>query len=128
MFALRNGPWKLVFGNGNGLPDGLGSGNGDPFGRPWRLFDLEKDHRESNNVATAHPEVMARMEAALERLRAAEDGTLSADATLRSLNFTGIDIGPFDPGVRNYTATVARRIQTLEVTAIPTATDALAGC
>ena len=126
MFALRNGPWKLVFGNGNGLPDGLGSAEtGEPFGRPWRLFDLEKDHRESNNVATAHPEVMARMEAALERLRAAEDGTLSADATLRSLNFAGIDIGPFDPGVRNYTATVARRIQTLEVTAIPTATDAL---
>ncbi len=107
IFALRDGRWKLV------------------IHEPRELYDLEQDHGETNNVATAHPEVVARMEAALERIRAAEDGTLSADATLRSLNLAGIDIGPFDPGVRTYAATVARRIMTVEVTAIPTATDAL---
>ena len=123
MFALRDGRWKLVFGNGDGGPHGAWAG--EPFGRPWPLFDLEQDPGEASNVATAHPEVVARMEVALQRIRAAEDGGLSADATLRSLNFAGIDIGPFASDVRTYTATVGSEVSTVEVTAIPTATDAL---
>ena len=122
MFALRDGYWKLVLGNGDGGVHGTNTG--EPFGRPWRLIDLERDHKEKTNAAKDNPQVVARMEAALERLRAAEDGTLSADATLRSLNLAGIDIGPFDPGVRTYAATVAKRIENIAVSAIPTAMDA----
>ena len=122
MFALRDGYWKLVLGNGDGGVHGTNTG--EPFGRPWRLIDLERDHKEKRNAAKDNPQVVARMEAALERLRAAEDGTLSADATLRSLNLAGIDIGPFDPGVRTYAATVAKRIENIAVSAIPTAMDA----
>ena len=123
MFALRDGHRKLVFGNGDG--GAHGTRMGEPFGQPWRLFDLEQDHKETNNVADSHPEVVERMEAALERIRAAEDGTLSTDPTLRSLNLAGIDIGPFDHGVRSYSAIVGREMQTVAVKAIPTATDAL---
>ena len=122
MFALRDGRWKLVFGNGDGGVHGTNTG--EPFGRPWRLIDLERDHKEKTNVAIDNPQVVARMKADLERIRATEDGTLSADATLRSLNLAGIDIGPFDPGVWSYTATVAKRIENIAVSAIPTATDA----
>ena len=122
MFALRDGRWKLVFGNGNG--GAHGGGTGVPFHRPWRLFDLEQGPREYRNVAEENPEVMARMEAALEQIRAAEDGTLPSDATLKSLNLAGVDIGDFDPDVLNYNTAVARGIEFVPVTAIPTATDA----
>ena len=122
MFALRDGYWKLVFGNGDGGANGTRTG--EPFGRPWRLFDLERDHKEQTNVATDNPQVMARMEAELERIRAAEDGYLSADSTLKSLNIAGIDIGGFASDVRSYYAIVDREVDTIEATAIPTATDA----
>ena len=122
MLALRDGKWKLVFGNGRGSLNG--DGNGEPFGTPWRLFDLEQDHREVKNVARGHPAVMARMEAALAQIRAAEDGALSADATLRRLNLAGVDIGTFAGDVHTYTATVSHGIETVVVTAIPTVTDA----
>ena len=122
MFALRDGRWKLVFGNGSGLPYPL---HGTPFGTPWRLFDLQQDPRETRSVGSAHPDVMARMEATLARIRAAENGMLSGDATLRLLSLAGIDIGPFDPGVRTYTGIVDPAIGTVEVTTIPTETDAL---
>ena len=121
MFALRDGRWKLVFGNGNG---GVHGGrNGQPFGQPWRLFDLEQDPRETTSVAGDHPEVMARMTASLERIRSAEDAALSSDATLKSLNLAGVDIGPFYSDVLSYTAGVRPGATIVEVTAIPTATD-----
>ena len=122
MFALRDGRWKLVFGNGRGSLSG--SANGEPFGRPWRLYDLDQDHREFESVARVQPEVMARLEATLNRIRSAEDGTLSADATLSKLSLAGIDIGAFDPDVWSYSATVDWKIETVEVTALPTDTDA----
>ena len=108
-FAIRDGRWKLVFHD------------------PRELYDLEQSPGEMNNLAAAHPDVVARLEAALTRIRSAEDGTLSDDATLRSLLLAGIDLGPFDPDVRSYTATVGREIATVEVIAIPTETDARAG-
>ena len=122
MFALRDGQWKLVFGNGNGKWHG--SNTGVPFGKPWRLFDLEQDHREQNNVAADYPEVMAQMEAAFEQIRAAEDGTLSGSAMLKSLDLAGVDIGKFDPDVRTYSATVNPDVEIVQVKAVPTATDA----
>ena len=108
-FAVRDGRWKLVFHD------------------PRELYDLEQSPGERNNLAAAHPEVVARLEASLARIRSSEDGTLSGDATLRSLRLAGIDLGSFDPDVRTYTATVGPETPTVEVIAIPTETDAHAG-
>ena len=122
MFALRDGRWKLVFGNGRGSLSGMA--NGEPFGTPWRLYDLEQDPREVRNAARSNPAVMARMEAALDRIRSTENGTLPANAALSKLSLAGIDIGAFNPGEPSYSATVDRGIETVEVTALPTETDA----
>ena len=122
MFALRDGRWKLVFGNGRGSLSGRA--NGEPFGTPWRLYDLEQDPREVRNAARSNPAVMARMEAALDRIRSTENGTLPANAALSKLSLAGIDIGAFNPDEPSYSATVDRGIETVEVTALPTETDA----
>ena len=128
MFAIRDGRWKLVFGEGGGrgdssayLPPLVSRIN---FSRPWQLYDLEEDTGERNNLAATHPEEVARLEAALERIHSAEGGTLSGDATLSSLRIAGIDIGPFDSDMRTYAANMNPRIETVRVTAHPTDTDA----
>ena len=59
------------------------------------------------------------MEAALDEIRAAEDGLRSSDTTLRSLRIAGIDIGAFDPDVRNYSAFASSWIENVRVTAPP---------
>ena len=108
-FAIRDGRWKLL------LTDSL------------KLFDLEQDPGEDENVAGAYPAVVERLKDRMAGIQSAEDGALSGDATLRSLLLAGIDFGPFDPEVRSYTATVGREIATVEVIAIPTETDARTG-
>ena len=120
MFAIRDGRWKLVFGNGHGGK--YGSGIGFPFGTPWQLYDLEEDPKEKNNHVVDRPEVVARMRAAFEQIRAAEEGTLSGDATLSSLNLAGVPIR--SSNARSYTASVGTDVTIIGVTAIPTATDA----
>ena len=117
MFALRDGRWKLVFGKGDGRGDRIVYRpiEGEPFGGPWQLYDLEGDPGETTNLVEDRSEVVARMEAELARIRSAEDGILSGDATLRSLRIAGIDIGPFDSDVRSYTAIVNRNIETVRV-------------
>ena len=66
MFAIRDGPWKLVLGNGSG---GRQAPRGEPFARPYQLFDLSRDPAEGRDVATENPEVVERLEATFERLR-----------------------------------------------------------
>ena len=69
MFALRLGRWKLI--------EGLGSGG---FTKPKRveppegalavqLYDLELDPSETRNVAAGHPDVVARLQRELDRIR-----------------------------------------------------------
>ncbi len=108
-FAIRDGRWKLL------LTDSL------------KLFDLEQDPGEDENVAGAYPAVVERLKDRMAGIRSTEDGMLSGDATLRSLRLAGIDLGPFDADVRTYTATVGRELATVEVLAIPTETDARTG-
>ena len=105
-FAIRDGRWKLVFRD------------------PRELYDLEENPRERNNLAAARPGVVAQLEATLDDIRAAEDGTLSGDATLSKLNLAGIGPGAFDPDELSYSATVDPGIETVEVTVLPTETDA----
>lgn len=66
MFALRDGRWKLVFGNGSG---GRQQPRGKPFEKPFQLFDLEADLAETTNVAPDHPEIVERMTQMLEEVR-----------------------------------------------------------
>ena len=66
MFAIRDGRWKLVAGNGSG---GRERPRGEAFGRPYQLFDLEADPSEKRNVYERHPAVASRLEHELERIR-----------------------------------------------------------
>ena len=66
LFAIREGKWKLVAGNGSG---GRQEPRGEPFGRPYQLYDLSEDIGETTDLLTKSPETAKRLEAELERLR-----------------------------------------------------------
>jgi arylsulfatase A-like enzyme len=66
MFSLREGKWKMVFGDGSG---GREKPKGKPFQEPYSLFDLEKDPSETTNVIAEHPDVAKRLTESLERIR-----------------------------------------------------------
>jgi arylsulfatase A-like enzyme len=66
MFALRDGEWKLVFGDGSG---GREKPVGKPFERPYQLFNIDKDVVESSDVVKEFPDVKGRMEEELEVIR-----------------------------------------------------------
>ncbi len=59
MFAIRDGKWKLVLGNGSG---GREKPRGKPFEKPYALFDMEQDPEEQHNVIDQHPQVAKRLE------------------------------------------------------------------
>lgn len=59
MFAIRQGRWKLVLGNGSG---GRETPRGKPFEKPYALFDMREDVRERNNVIEEHRDVADRLE------------------------------------------------------------------
>ena len=118
MFAIRDGKWKLVAGNGSG---GRERPTGVPFGRPYQLYDLHADPEETNNLSDGHPQVVARLEASLEAIRShAEQGQPASDVTsLSGLALDGVDLGSFDPGKTTYVASVDSALATTTVTATP---------
>jgi arylsulfatase A-like enzyme len=72
--AVRSGPWKLHFPHGyrkfvkggtGGLPEPYANGQIE-----LSLFHLDDDVGEARNVASAHPEVVARLQALAETARA----------------------------------------------------------
>jgi hypothetical protein len=66
MFAIRQGKWKLVLGNGSG---GRQAPRGKPFGKPYHLYDMTQDEGETRNLAPGRPEVVERLVAAFEKIR-----------------------------------------------------------
>ena len=68
MFAIRDGHWKLILGNGSG---GRERPRGKPFAKPFQLYDLATDIGETTNLAQQHPDVVERLTSALERIRKA---------------------------------------------------------
>jgi len=66
MFAIRDGNWKLILGNGSG---GRERPKGKPFEEPFQLYDLATDIAESNNLAAKNPSVVERLEKKLQQLR-----------------------------------------------------------
>ncbi len=59
MFAIREGKWKLVLGNGSG---GRQTPKGKPFAKPYGLFDLENDIGETRNVIAEAADVAKELE------------------------------------------------------------------
>ncbi len=66
MFAIREGRWKLVAGNGSG---GRAKPAGKPFEEPFQLYDMAADVGEAKDVIDEHPEVAARLVEELARIR-----------------------------------------------------------
>jgi arylsulfatase A-like enzyme len=69
MFAIRQGPWKLVVGRGSGgftAPRVIKPKPGEPTGQ---LYHLGDDPGEKKNVYLEHPQVVKRLSALLERYR-----------------------------------------------------------
>ncbi len=66
MFAIRDGRWKLVLGNGSG---GRQAPRGRPFAKPFFLADLAADPSETTNLAEKNPDVAIRLESAARKIR-----------------------------------------------------------
>ena len=66
-FAIRQGRWKFIDGQGPGSNQWDGPQPGDP---PGQLYDIEADLREDKNLYTEQPDVVARLKALLERYKA----------------------------------------------------------
>ena len=68
-FSIRQGNWKLEL-----CPDSGGWSNPKPGSPesltlpPIQLYDLSRDIGETNNVADAHPEIVARLTKLLDEL------------------------------------------------------------
>lgn len=67
MFAVRDGRWKLIAGNGSG---GREQPTGKPYAQPYQLFDLRQDPAETRDVAAEYPEEVARLSRVLEQIQA----------------------------------------------------------
>lgn len=69
MFAIRQGPWKLIQGRGSGgftAPRKIQPKPGEPKGQ---LYNLDNDPSEQNNLWAERPEIVARLTALLERYK-----------------------------------------------------------
>jgi len=70
LFAIRQGPWKLI--------DGLGSGGftaprqvePEPGGPKGQLYNLDDDPGEQTNLWAERPEIVTHLTALLERYKA----------------------------------------------------------
>jgi len=66
MFAIRDGKWKLILGNGSGART---KPVGTPFQEPYQLYNLENDLTESNNLNDKEIEVTEKLEAELFKIK-----------------------------------------------------------
>ena len=68
--AIRDGRWKLCLAPGSGGLSAPAPGSADEKGLPpVQLFDLEADPAEKSNLQAAHPDVVLRLTALIERYR-----------------------------------------------------------
>jgi arylsulfatase A-like enzyme len=68
LFAVRQGPWKLILGQGDG---GL-RWDTELAHAPPRLYNLAADPAETDDVAAEHPDVVTRLRELLETYRSQE--------------------------------------------------------
>lgn len=65
MFAIRQGDWKLVLGNGSG---GRENPKGKPFARPYHLSNLSRDPGERQNFIDREASLARELESAFEEI------------------------------------------------------------
>lgn len=69
MFAIRQGPWKLIEGRGSGgftPPRRIEPAPGEPAGQ---LYNLADDPAETTNRYAEHPEIVERLQTLLDQIR-----------------------------------------------------------
>lgn len=66
VFAIRQGRWKFIDGQGPGSNQWDGPQAGDP---PTQLYDLEADRHEDRNLVEEQPEIAQKLKAILERYK-----------------------------------------------------------
>ncbi|MDE2714369.1 MAG: arylsulfatase [Verrucomicrobiota bacterium] len=69
MFAIREGDWKLILGNGSG---GRQAPKGKPFQKPFFLANILEDGAETKNRAESDAKIAARLEAAFHKIHTNE--------------------------------------------------------
>lgn len=69
IFALRQGPWKLIQGLGSGGFTAPAQVKPKPGGPQGQLYNLEDDPSEQKNLWAEHPEIVERLGALLERYK-----------------------------------------------------------
>ena len=65
MFAIREGEWKLILGNGSG---GRQAPKGKPFGKPYFLANMKTDSDEQKNFAPSESKTVERLEKAFQKI------------------------------------------------------------
>ncbi|MFP6902026.1 MAG: sulfatase/phosphatase domain-containing protein, partial [Verrucomicrobiia bacterium] len=65
MFAIREGDWKLVLGNGSG---GRQKPRGKSFGRPYFLANMKTHSDEQKNFAPKESKTVERLETAFQKI------------------------------------------------------------
>ena len=67
-FAIRDGKWKLLCTTGSG---GRAKPKGAAWKKPFHLYDMAADPRETKNVASTNPAVVERLSVAIKKLMSA---------------------------------------------------------
>jgi len=67
VFAVRQGPWKLILENQDSGGWVRPSGSRPKPGSPGQLYNLNEDPAEQNNLFDKHPAIVKRLTAMLER-------------------------------------------------------------
>ena len=105
MFAIRDGDWKLVAGDGSG---GRESPQGRPFQRPYQLFDIASDPSEQHNVYDQHPIVAQRLERKLTCIRSQDRSRgLTDEESVLTLHLTPDSISESGAEGSTVTATLS---------------------
>ncbi len=75
--SIRAGKWKLIDGQGNcdyaHFVSGKPMPEPEPGDPPAQLYNLEEDLGETKNGYTQHPEIVHRLKAGLEKIKADEN-------------------------------------------------------
>ena len=69
VFAIRQGPWKLIQGLGSGGFTAPAQIKPTPGGPQGQLYNLQDDPAEQKNLWTEHPEIVNRLTALLEQYK-----------------------------------------------------------
>ena len=67
LFAIRQGPWKLILGLGSGGFTAPAQVKPKPGGPQGQLYNLQDDPGEQKNLWAEQPEIVARLTTLLER-------------------------------------------------------------